>query len=129
MRYIIISGEDSITRGEAINKELYRISRPNPDPEYDSENFLSSYIHEGKMALGFEDSDFLPVSELVNVDTLKTLLSQEVDSNELNNLEAFVRGKKGDKIYFVDIIPRSVNIYTREELETFGWFPDVDTII
>lgn len=126
MRYIIIEHrtETSHIRAEKINRELYKISRPNWSPDDVTKYFLPCYQNADYSCFQFEDTDFLPVHADLDITALKTLLSEDADTNELNNLEAYVKGKKGDKIFFKDIIPSLITIYTRAEMEALGWFQE-----
>lgn len=123
MRYIIIAHrtQDSITRGTGINRELYKISRPNPSPNDVTKFFLPSYVNGSQMALGFEDTDYLPVSNELDVTTLKNILSEDATQQELEGLEMYLTSLIGGVVYFKDIIPSGIVRYTEQEMIDLNW--------
>lgn len=122
-KYIIIAdrSETSPIRGGKINSELYKISRPNPDPKDFGKYFLMSIEHNGKMALGFTDSDSLPVSNDFDVTVLKSILQPDAPQQELDMLEIFLTSLIGGRVYFKDIIPSGIQVYTEQEMIDFGF--------
>ena len=114
MNYIVISNEvdgTSAERAENINRELYKISRPANDPNDGTLYMFGTYEDGlGNVAIGYEDTDKIPVHELADVTPLKQTLIYSASETELNNLEAYLLSKKGSFIYFKDIIPSSIII-------------------
>ena len=114
MNYIVIQEKQNSTskaRAELINRELYKISRPVGEAGDGTLYMFSTYENElGEVALGYEDTDTIPVNALADVTPLKDALKDDANGTELNQLEAYLLSKKGSFIYFKDIIPSSIVI-------------------
>jgi hypothetical protein len=127
MKYIIVAdkAKTSAERTMDINRELFRISRPNPDPEDVSVYLLTMITHpsNGKMALGFESTTSIPVSSSVDVTDLRGMLSEDATEVELDGLEGYLYSKIGSKVNFETIIPSAIVILTYDDLDQAGWFP------
>lgn len=124
MRYIIIETQtdSSEVRAHNINRELYKISRPTWTEQDVTKYFLPMFQNGVDWCFGFEDTDFLPVNNNANVTTLKNLLSEDATEQEREMLGAYIESQKGGTILFKDIIPSTINKYTKEEMQSLGWF-------
>ena len=118
MRYIIIKnvGIGSIPRRDKINKCLFDISRPVliKDTRDVTTGFLSQYDNGELGALGFEDTDDLPVHAQMDVQELKDVLGDDLTGQEKAQFEAYIRSKIIGRINFVDIIQSTMTIYTKQ---------------
>lgn len=121
--FIIIAHrtDDSHTRAEQINRELYKISRPNWSTEDVSKYFLSVHKNNDLSAFEYSDTDYLPVNNEVDVTTLKNLLSEDATQQELDGLEMYLTSLIGSVVYFKDIIPSGIAKYTEQEMINLNW--------
>ena len=133
MAYIKINPSPTLTsseRADEINRELQRISRPQPLPNEYSEFRFQKLLHptSGDACLCYELTDSIPVNTDVDVTALKALLAQETTEEELNQLEAYLLTLVGESVVFDTIVPSTVTKYTKAELELEGWFdyPDIN---
>jgi hypothetical protein len=126
MKYIIIDslGLGSYPRAELLNRELYRISRPFPNPEDETKYLLSMYKNGDLGCLAFDDNSRIDVSDNMDVKDLKLLLSTDVSEEEKNALEQFLISKIGSFILFEQIVPSTITKYTKEQMQEMGWFPE-----
>lgn len=135
MNYILIStvGQSSSEqRANQFTRELYKISRPNPDPQDVTTSWFGVVKHPvtGQCALEVPDlnGEETYVSPQVNLNRLRSLLNPSLaDPGEVDNIVAEVNLRKGSRIKFFDLLPTYAkdNIRTREELEADGWFPNI----
>lgn len=125
--YIIITSQNSTSeeRAHSINRELYKISRPNWSESDVTKYWLPMHQNGLEWCLEYSNEDWLPVSNDADVTTLKDLLSQDATEQERNALESYIISKKGDKIYFKDIIPSTITKRTYEDMQSLGWFNEV----
>lgn len=122
--YIIIAPYNTTSeeRIHSINRELYKISRPNWTEQDVSKYWLGMHQNGDSWALEYSDEDWLNVSTDADVTTLKNLLTEDASEQERNMLEAYIMSKKGDRIYFKDIIPSTIIQRTYEDMQLLGWF-------
>lgn len=133
MVYIKINPSPTLTseqRADEINRELQKISRPNPVKNEITEFRFRKLLHPttGDACLSFEATDSIPVNSQVDVTKLKNLMLQEASAQELAQLEMYLKTLIGKRVVFNQIVPQSVTRYTQQELELEGWFtyPDIN---
>lgn len=127
MVYIKINPSPTLTspeRADEINREVQRISRPNPLPNEVTEFRFQKLIHptNGEACLCYGLTDNIPVNSELDVTKLKNLMLQDATQQELDNLELYLTSLIGDRVVFNNIVPSSVTKYSKQDLEILGWF-------
>lgn len=132
MNYIIIPSSEtqsSEERTRALSRELYRLSRPVPNPGDVTEYLFGFQSHPvtGKVAMECDAAAVIPVSTQADPSGIVALLDPSPEQEqEVAGLVALVESRKGQTLAFGEITPSWVVARTREELEADGWFPEPD---
>ena len=131
MKYIIIKpidGYDSKQRCEAINKELWHISRPLEIKEEDdvtSKLFSEIDLTSGEYSLHIDEDYEIVVNDSLNVDALVALFP-ELTEVEKNGLVAYI--ENSESFLFKNIIPQGTNLYTYEQMLDLGLIEEIEEL-
>lgn len=126
MTYIIVEPQGTLTsfaRAHAISREIYCISAPRLVQEEYQRDRLSfdmvNHPNQDLTALIIDASYKIVVHPLASLERLVALFPELTETERLN-LSAFIYNRPF--FNFGQIIPSSVIVRTREEMETLGWF-------
>lgn len=131
MKYIIIKpidGYDSKQRCEAMNKELWHISRPSTVKEEDdvtSKLFGEIELTSGEYSLHIDENYEIVVNDNLNIDALVALFP-ELTEVEKNELVSYI--ENSDSFLFKNIIPQGTNLYTFQEMLDLGLLEEIEEI-
>ena len=131
MKYIIIKpidGYDSKQRCEAINKELWHISRPleiKEEGDVTSKLFSEIDLTSGEYALHIDEDYEIIVNDSLNIDALVALFP-ELTESEKNGLVAYI--ENSDSFLFKNIIPQGTNLYTYQEMLDLGLIEEIEEL-
>jgi len=138
MEYIKVVPQAGLTseqRVEQISYELWAISRP---PAVRNPNDVTTYMF-GWAKHPTQDPNYVEVvNAALSVDTSYNvvvhpennltnllLLFPELTQQEKDILAAYIESQQS--FPFANIIPHDVKVFTRTEMETSGWFPNIQT--
>lgn len=126
MKFITI--QHSTPRPQALNvsRELFNISRPEKEDE-DITQYLFGHIEHpvsGEISLVvYEDFDLRVHPDASGrIDALGDLLDQCIEAGEINRLKGVLNSS--ERVRFENIIPAMLEVKTKTEMETDGWFSD-----
>lgn len=136
MEYIKVVPQAGLTseqRAEQISYELWAISRP---PAVRNPNDVTTYMF-GWAKHPTQDPNYVEVvNAALSVDTSYNVivhpennltnlvaLFPELTQQEKDSLAAYIESQQS--FPFANIIPQSVKVFTRAEMEAAGWFPDL----
>ncbi len=131
MKYIIIKpieGYNSKQRCEAMNKELWNISRPATVKQQDditSKLFGEVELTSGEYSLHIDEDYEIVVNDSLNVDALVALFP-ELTELEKNGLVSYI--ENSESFLFKNIIPQGTNLYTYEEMLDLGLLEEIEEI-
>jgi len=131
MKYIIIKpidGYDSKQRCEAINKELWHISRPleiKEEGDVTSKLFSEIDLTSGEYSLHIDEDYEIVVNDSLNVDALVALFP-ELTEVEKNGLVAYI--ENSESFLFKNIIPQGTNLYTYEQMLDLGLIEEIEEL-
>ena len=131
MPYILISPETA----EPFNRGLCRLMRPDSlrDESYVTDLYCPMHTHptNGWMALELPDTETVPIHLQTDGSELQEVLSIFVSDGaltqqEADNIISAVLANRNKEVRIVDFIPASwqSNVYTKEEMEAQGWWPE-----
>ena len=140
MAYIKVLPQAGLTseqRAEAISYELWAISRP---PAIRNPNDVTTYLF-GWVKHPTQDPAYTEVVDTaldVELDyniivhpennlTNLIALFPELTQPEKDGLAAYIESQQS--FLFQSIVPQDVTVFTKQEMETAGWFPNTDDII
>ena len=132
MNYIIINGQDaaeSAQRAAGINNLLYQVTRvedPRPDDVTNKVFAEVASVTTGMVALEVDLTYGLRMHNVPKAQMLVQFLSGTLPQEELDAKLAYISANQGEAVQFADLLPPSEPVFTREELEAQGWFPEED---
>lgn len=130
MDYIIINGQDaaeSAQRAARINNLLYQITRvedPRPDDVTNKIFAEVASVATGMVALEIDLTYGLRMHNVPKAQMLVTFLNGTVPQEELDAKLAYTAANQGEAVQFLDLLPPSELVFTREQLDAQGWFPE-----
>ena len=116
-----------------LSERLYKLSRPNPDPEDVTTSLIGWVIHPdtGVVMMAFPDGLDLPIEVSSDPKTLSALLTPFVTAGsittaDIESIETKLTVSKGDRVPLLEILPTFwiERQQTYEQLKAEGWFPD-----
>lgn len=128
IRFIKIDGEtaeESRFRKEQINHLLYRILRPEDNPEGISDVMFHSIIHPntGYAALMCDMNYNVKINNMNQATILMQSLVGKVPQVALDARLEHMRNHVNNEIPFSEIIPNSETLFTRDDMVADGWLP------
>lgn len=127
-----LDGMTSAQRAAAINKEVWRLIRPDSiqDPDDVTQYYFATYQHPttGQWAIFGDLDDQIPIHPSIDLTNLLSLMSN-VDQAEKDQLVAYINLNRGGSIPFSNLIPSSSEQLTEAEADAAGWVPAADTLI
>jgi len=132
MKYIRVKDE---IEAKKLSESLYRLSRPNPDPDDVTTCLIGWMIHPdtGAVMMMFPDDLDLPIAVSSNAKILNTVLTPfvaegSITANDVKSIETKLTISKGERVALLDILPAFwiEGQQTHEQLEADGWFLDVE---
>jgi hypothetical protein len=129
MRYIVIpSSEDqpSEERTKSFSRELYRLGKPTP-AEGDVTEYLFGFVthpETGETAMQYDAEELVVIPEQADPTALIGLLNPtEGQTDEIGEIAGRIDASRGSQMPFGDILPSFVETFSREQMESAGWFP------
>ena len=118
----------------ALSERLYKLSRPNPDPEDVTTSLIGWVIHPdtGAVMAALPDGLDLPIAVSSDPKALSALLTPFVTAGSISvadvtSIETKLTDSKGSRVPLLDILPTFwvERQQTYEQLKADGWFADV----
>ena len=122
------------SQAKLLSERLYKLSRPNPNPEDITTCLVSWITHPttGDVMVCLPDGVDLPVSPLSDPKILATLLAPfvaagKIATGDVDSIETKLMAAKGERIALLDILPSfwTDQQQTYDQLKESGWFPDL----
>jgi hypothetical protein len=132
MQYIILpiqEGIDSHRLALGISAELYRLTRPISQPNDVSAFLWGVIVHPvtQQVALQCNFDEVLPIADQADTSLLVRLLSGDnVNTEELEALEALIESRKGGTIQLLEIVPSWTIIQSELWMQEQGWFNEIN---